>query len=384
MQTQLIKSITFFQQLLSSQFSTLNQRLVDTLVFLSTCHLFGLTNPNQVSDALSIPKARLYRELNTMSLYLWQHLFVRIGCSIALEAIREVVSKSASTLSRLCIVISVDDTFVFRYGTDISYTSDWWSSQAKQPMRGQNILGITIKIGERIIPLNMRLISKQGRGNTDKPSCVITMFKEVVSFFEGTGIDIRNYPITFDSWYGSRHLIDTLREMGFETILVHGKSNYVMTIDEKKAKLSEHKKSIELLSNQWGCDKPVYRTNATSPTFGKVVVLFFADRGKIRTMLVFGKPLRACEILRIWSQHHGIEQYWRHLKTDLNLASMSLKGQNGAYANLGVKVMSYLLIQQVSGSVRKTFHQTQLELSGQRQMLSDLSEHFHEQIPRKH
>ena len=56
----------------------------------------------------------------------------------------------------------------------------------------------------------------------------------------------------------------------------------------------------------------------------------------------------------------------------------------GAYANLGVKVMSYLLIQQVSGSVRKTFHQTQLELSGQRQMLSDLSEHFHEQIPRKH
>ncbi len=72
------------------------------------------------------------------------------------------------------------------------------------------------------------------------------------------------------------------------------------------------------------------------------------------------------------------------LKTDLNLASMSLKGQNGAYANLGVKVMSYLLGQQVSGSVRKTFHQTQLELSGQRQMLSDLSEHFHEQIPRKH
>ena len=46
--------------------------------------------------------------------------------------------------------------------------------------------------------------------------------------------------------------------------------------------------------------------------------------------------------------------------------------------------MSYLLIQQVSRSARKTFHQTQLELTGQRQMLSVLSEHFHEQIPRKH
>ena len=102
--------------------------------------------------------------------------------------------------------------------------------------------------------------------------------------------------------------------MGFETILVHGKSNYVMTIDEKRAKLSEHKKSIQLLSNQWGCDKPVYRTKATSPTFGKVVVLFFADRGKVRTMLVFGKPLRACEILCIWSQHHGIEQCWQNTR----------------------------------------------------------------------
>lgn len=379
MLTQLIKSTIFFQLLLSSQFRTLSRCLVDTLVFLSSCHLFGLTNPNQVSDALSIPKARLYRELNNMSLYLWQHLFVRLGCSIALEVLREAVSKSASTLSRLCVVISVDDTFVFRYGEELSYTSDWWSSQAKQPMKGQNILGITIKIGDQIIPLHMRLISKQGRGNTNKPACVITMLKEVVSFFDENGMDIRNYPITFDSWYGSHHLIDTLREIGFETILVHGKSNYVMTIDEKSAKLSEHKKSIELLSNKWGCNKPVYRTNATSRTFGKVVVLFFADRGKTRTMLVFGKPLRACEILRIWSQHHGIEQYWRHLKTDLNLASMSLKGQNGAYANLGVKVISYLFIQHVSRSVRKTFHQIQLELCGQRQMLSDLSAHFHDE-----
>ena len=63
---------------------------------------------------------------------------------------------------------------------------------------------------------------------------------------------------------------------------------------------------------------------------------------------------------------------------------MSLKGQSGAYANLAVKVMSYLLIQDVSRSVRKTFHQTQLELTGQRQMLSTLSEHFHDEWTRKH
>ena len=63
---------------------------------------------------------------------------------------------------------------------------------------------------------------------------------------------------------------------------------------------------------------------------------------------------------------------------------MSLENRHGAYANLGVKVMSYLLIQQVSRSVRKTFHQIQLELTGQRQMLSVLIEHFHDEWTRKH
>ncbi len=63
---------------------------------------------------------------------------------------------------------------------------------------------------------------------------------------------------------------------------------------------------------------------------------------------------------------------------------MSQRGREGAYAGLGVKVLSYLLLQEVSRSVRKTFHQIQLELSGQRHILSDLSQHFHEQIQGEH
>ena len=392
MQPQLIKSTLFFQQLLSSRFRTLKERVVKTIMLLSLCHLFGLYNPNQVSDALFIPKASLYRHLNEVSLYQWQHLFVHIGCSVALQEIRDAELKSASTRSRKCITISVDDTHNARDAKKVSYCYNWWSTKANQPVKGQNILGITIKIGKINIPLNMCLVSKQGRGNTDKPSCFVSMLKEILDFFDAEGVDLRKYPITFDSWYGSRKLIDTLRKMGFETILIHAKNNYVMTIGKEKAKLSEHKKSIQLLPNQWGCNKPVCRTKGSSRTFGDVVLLFFQDGGKIQTMMVFGKPLRACEILRIWSQHHGIEQFWAEyacgilhdLKTDLKLSSMSLEGRHGAYANLGVKVMSYLLIQQVSRSGRKTFHQTQLELTGQRQMLSVLSEHFHDEWTRKY
>ena len=182
------------------------------------------------------------------------------------------------------------------------------------------MLGITIKIGAMIIPLNIRLVSKQGSGNTDKPSLFVSMLREVLDFFDKAGVNIRIYPITFDSWSGGKKLTDILSEIGFDNILIHGKNNYVMDIDNKCLKLSEHKKQIELRPKQWGCDKPHYRTQATSRTFGTLLLLFFLDMGKMRTMMVFGKPLRSCEILRIWSQHHGIEQFWRHLKTDLKLS----------------------------------------------------------------
>ncbi len=130
MQTQLIKSTNFFQELLVSQFCALKQRLVKTIMLLSLCHLFGLYNPNQVSDALSTPKANLYRHLNEVSFYHWQHLSARIGCSVALREIWDIESKSASTRSRSCVTLSVDDTHNARDTEKVSYCYNWWSSKA--------------------------------------------------------------------------------------------------------------------------------------------------------------------------------------------------------------------------------------------------------------
>ena len=99
---------------------------------------------------------------------------------------------------------------------------------------------------------------------------------------DAEGIDIRKYPITFDSWYGSKELTQILLDLGFVSISVHGPSNYVMTIANKKAKLSVHKKSGQLRQGQWGCgDKLICRVQATSPTFDAYIVLFFFNMGKI-------------------------------------------------------------------------------------------------------
>ena len=383
MQDHLIKSTIFFQDLLSSYFQRMRQQIVETLLLLCVCHLFGLYNPNQVADALKLPKARLYRSLSSLSLYHSKCLNLRLGCAMAVDFIKDTESKSASTQSRRCITVSIDDSNLPREGETLSDCSNYYSKKHNTPIYCQNLLGITLKCGNRVIPLDMRLVSKQGRGNTDKPTLVITMIQEVLAFFDTHGIDIRKYPITFDSWYGSRKLVEALSELGFTSILIHGKNNYVMTIADTKAKLSVHKRRVELATDQWGCDKPACRLKAESPTFGECVVLFFRDRGKIRTLLVFGRPLRTSEALRIWSQHHGIEQFWRHFKSNLHVSAMSLESRQGAYVSLGIKVMSYLMLLQMSISEQRTFHQIQLQLTGERQTLTDFITHFHTIIPKE-
>ncbi len=161
----------------------------------------------------------------------------------------------------------------------------------------------------------MRLVSKQGRANTEKPTLLVEMMNEITAFFSLRGIAITDYPVTFDSWYGSQPLVETLEQIGFRQILVHAKSNYVFTIASHHHKLSVHKRTIEWVDNQWGCDCACARAKAQSPTFGKLILLFFASGTTMRCMMVFGKPLRSAEILSIWRQHHGIEPFWRNLKS---------------------------------------------------------------------
>lgn len=66
---QFIKSTILFQDSLS--FQQMTQQIVEMLVLLCVRHLLGLYNPNQVADALKLPKVSdLYRSLETLSLYI--------------------------------------------------------------------------------------------------------------------------------------------------------------------------------------------------------------------------------------------------------------------------------------------------------------------------
>jgi hypothetical protein len=276
------------------------------------------------------------------------------------------------------ITLNVDDTVIDRPGKLISLTYNWYSGRHKKITKGQNIIVITIKIGRKIIPLNIRPVGKQGRSNTSKPEVFREMLREVLAFFRQEGIDLTMFPITFDSWYGSEELVKMLKSEGFDTILIHTKGNYVFTIDGKKKELSAHKKDIQLRDNEWGCKGiPVARKEAESPTFGKVVLLFFREAGKVKCVMVFGRKLRACEIMSIWKQHHSVECFWRRLKTDLQIHKVRMRDREGVYAMVAIKLPAYLLMEHLSAMTGLTFHQIKIHAKREVNIVSFFNEHFH-------
>ncbi len=152
-------------------------------------HLFGLYNLNQLADALEIPKSGLYEHLSEFSLYQWKRMLLVIGCTAAVERIQQTESMSAATQSRRRITISVDDTVQQRNGKVLSYCYHWYSGRFHTTLNGQNVLAVTIKIGDHIIPLGVRLVSKQGRANTQKPQILMDMMHQIQAFFNKHDID---------------------------------------------------------------------------------------------------------------------------------------------------------------------------------------------------
>ncbi len=372
------KSLDPFQEFLNSKFQQNDEEAVEILLMLAYGHLFEIFTPNQLAEILGIDKNRVYEAIKSWSIFQFRRMFLLAGYHEVSKLLKERLSRSPATLSRMRITLCVDDTVVDRDGKLISLTYSWYSGRHKDVVKGQNIITISIKVGDRIIPLCIRPVSKQGRGNTSKPEIFRDMIHEVVELFKQDGIDLTVFPITFDSWYGSSNLVEILQEEGFDQIVIHTKSSYVFTIDGKRAKLSEHKKEIELRDDLWGCKGiAVARKVAESPTFGKVILLFFQDGAKIRCVMVFGRKLRACEILSIWKQHHSIEQFWRRLKNDLQIHRIRLRGREGVYAMVAIKLLAYLVMEKLSALTRLTFHQLKNYAKGHIDLCSFFREHFH-------
>ena len=238
----LSKEFTWFFSLFQKEFRQGKLIAFEMIMFLALAHFFGFYNPKQLADFLGIPHQQLYNKLKEWSLYYLKKILIRFMVKQAAERIKPILEKSDATKSRAGITLSVDNSVIDRVGKLLRCTWSWYSGRFKKVVNGNDLLGITLTIEGIVMPLHLLSCSKQGRANTDKPSLLISMLKCMKEELSKEGIDITVFPITMDSWFVSEGLRQELYKLGFKSIIIAGKGNYVFKIKEKKQNASTWKK----------------------------------------------------------------------------------------------------------------------------------------------
>ncbi len=353
----------------------------EAIMALAISHAYGCYNPKQWADYLGINHQKIYAEISTWTVYRLKKVLQLMMINQAVEEMQKIKHKSAATQSRAKVTIAVDDSVIDRVGKRLRCTWNWYSGRWKKVVNGQNILGIVLTINGKAFPIGLRFCAKQGRTNTDKPTLLVAMLKEIKEEFDPLGIDITNIPLTMDSWYVSELLKQKLHQLGFKKIVVAGKSSYVFSDQNFKSSASDWKKEVNYDDNLWGIDAPAQRKKLLSPTFGLVNLLFFR-KSSTRCFLLMDlsvNSLRGVEIWRIWQAHNVIEQFWKILKSVLKIGEMKLRKQ-GIYTGLLIKTIAYLLmikVQLLPHFRHLSLNQIMRKIKFECDLQNLLCEHFH-------
>src|SRR5688572_15224383 len=96
-----------------------------------------------------------------------------------LSKLGATLAKSDATRSRAGLSLSIDNSVMDRLGKLLRCTWSWYSGRCKKVVQGQDLLGIVLTLNQVALPVHLLFCSKQGRGNTDKPSQLITMLTQL-------------------------------------------------------------------------------------------------------------------------------------------------------------------------------------------------------------
>ena len=318
------QEFTWFFALFHHEFRQGNRIAFEVLMALAFAHLFGFYNPKQLADFLDIPHQKFYVQLKGWSVYYLKEMLLRFMIKQAVEHLKPVLTKSATTLSRAGVTLSVDNSVIDRFGKLLRCTWSWYSGRCHDVIRGQDLLGIVLTINHIALPLHLLFCSKQGRYNTTKADLLLSMLSRLKTEFHRQGVDITKIPLTMDSWFVSQPLRQRLHDLGFTKIIIAGKSHDTFTIDGQKQDASQWKKALVLHEPTWGIDVPSCRVHAQSPTFGSLI-LFFFQKSTTRSYYLMNfshVSMRGAEIWHIWKQHHLIECFWKILKSIFHIRAM--------------------------------------------------------------
>ena len=352
-------AINQFRAILTQKLCRKQERndFVEVVMVLLVGMLWGLFNPHQVAQQLGVSPKELYATLHSLSAASWRRLLDEMMVERALDRLRHYEQASRSTKSRRQASLSIDDSVVKRYGKLLSYVWPCYSGQVKHVVRGQDVVGIVLRIGSEIIPLRLAFVSKQGRGPTTKPALLIREMEQLKAYFAGHGIDLTELGVSLDSWWINQGVSAELARLGFVKQVIAAKRSLVLESREGRASLGERKKHA-VLTTGWGQPREGQRVRGANPSLGQMAAIMF-DHRRSKTFAVIcpSRLLRTCEGLRIWANHQAVETFWKRLKKWLGLGQMQSRGRRGAWAELSLRIVAYFLALDLFGANGTTLAQ---------------------------
>jgi len=375
---ELQEQLTFYRGILLQKLSRVQEKeeIVEIMLLLAMGMLSGLYNPHQVAQQLEINPKELYEKLKEMSLYHWRKLLDSMMMDVAIHRLKQFQELSPASRSRREASLTVDDSLIKRLGNALSYVWSWYSGQIHQVTRGQDLLGIVLKIGKEIIPLKLVLVSKQGNQNTEKPELLLKEMAALKAAFLQAGIDITKLGVSFDSWWLAAGISEKLTDLGFHKQVICAKSVTQLKVGREKKSVTEHFFENQLTPG-WGHTTEAKRLKGTNPKLGKVVVVLFnVVRSKAFAIVVPAYSLRTCEALRIWLNHPAVETFWKRLKHWLGQGKMQLQKRVGAWTELCFRVLAYFLATRLFDKDVRTLNQLYHYLRRQKTFSELICEHF--------
>ncbi len=200
------RTIEEFGRILRAYFREMPDKNLETLLLISLAVFLGADNIYQMLQVPGLPKTPTYNRVKNISVYYWRQLLQQHLYSIAIPLLPESLSKSDAAKSRDGLILAVDDSVIARVATELGYVWRWWSGQLKRVAKGQNVIALIPVIGDVIIPLDIRIVSKQGKGLKTKPEIYEEMLNSAKAKFEAAGIDISRIRTTGDAAYFSQNI----------------------------------------------------------------------------------------------------------------------------------------------------------------------------------
>jgi hypothetical protein len=278
-----------------------------------------------------------------------------------------------------------------RLATEWGYVWKWWSGPVKQVREGPNRIVLLLLVGDRVVPVDVRIVSQQGRHVGRKPDLHQEMLDEAERRFADAGIDIHQFKVSGDSAFWNGWAADLGAAMRVGGVCRGPGTDRFESGGGRQTATQWKREFASRLAKGWGGEEEVSRVEATSPTFGKGIWVFYRPREgqeRIEYLIVVGRPLRACEALRVQQAPHWIEEFWQILRSVLHVEAIALRGRSGALAGIGIEGRAYLLLEEVPHGLKKmrrfsqlTLHQLVPVCPRFVDMRAFLREHFHDRIP---